>query len=146
MKSSICAAVFIIVVQAGAADRPGARRKPAGGSADPCADDVKKFCADASAKGSEAVQGCLKAHTDQLSKACKSKLQGKKCGGRPRDVLKEAMEKVVSACQSESGLLCPRKKDSALIGCLTSHAAAATAACSEALDELRKLKKKRECR
>lgn len=99
---------------------------PAQPGAAACRDDVARLCADAP-EGRRGVASCLKAHRDELSPACRTRVDA-------RAEKRRRMQRAREACQEDVRELCG-EIDSARdrMACLRSHGDALSPACREAL-------------
>ena len=79
----------------------------------PCREDVERLCKDV--KGRTAVRACLKEHTNELSDACKSRMQ-------------TAAERR-QACKADAEKLCSGKKGKQIRRCLKQHESELSDAC-----------------
>lgn len=99
----------------------------------PCAADARRFCQHVGPGDRQAIAQCLKDHADDLSAACKDRLQSAKArGAAARGVLRDA-------CAEDVRTLCGGvEPGGGRIGqCLKAHRDQLSSACRAALAETR---------
>ena len=97
-------------------------------AAQPCHDDVQKFCADVKG-GAHAVAKCLTEHAADLSEACKAHRK------EMRHAAQEKTEKISPACKNDAQTFCKGVPSDRLWACLKSNKAALSDACNAAIDK-----------
>jgi len=102
-------------------------------SASPCRDDLARLCPDASAR--PAVRSCLREHADEVSQACRDRIQAAR--RRPPEGRRPGAERRprARACQEDVKRLCSdvERGGGAVIACLRERESDLSQACREAL-------------
>ncbi len=94
----------------------------------PCAGDVAQFCKGVE-RGGGRIARCLNQHQDELSPACKARL----------DAAKEEGKEVAEACKDDVQKQCQgvKRGGGRIMQCLRSHQGALSNKCQDKLDEAR---------
>ena len=110
---AVLAGVFCLSLAAAVSAEEGAK---------PCASDAAKFCKDVK-RGEGRVAKCLKEHKDELSSACKEKVE------KAKEKVKEAKE----ACHEDREKLCKGVKpgEGRIAQCLKQHEGELSKECKE---------------
>jgi len=97
----------------------------------PCADDVAKFCKDAQ-PGTGGIAKCLKEHEDELSPACKERVQK----------IQERSHENHKACAEDIAKLCKDVKpgEGAMAKCLKEHENELSPACKDHIQKMNERK------
>jgi hypothetical protein len=106
-----------------------AQASPARAADTPCADDVRKLCADVPA-GQARVQACLKEHESEISSACREKIER----------LAQEIRTAAAVCRWDIGRLCSDVSpgDGRVLSCLQNRESDLSPECKSELENLKK--------
>ena len=98
---------------------------------DPCTDDVKRLCAEATV-GKGAVRNCLEKNEASLGDACRAKVQAEKANAR------RILREFAQACRTDVDQFCPAVEPGGgrLLGCLSQHQLEISSPCQSVLGHI----------